>query len=76
MISTLFVYFLAVGDSVTEDEVVCEIETDKVAKHPRTRRMMCFCCLDSCVPSSRPQFRSLLQLLGSSRSCWCLMEGK
>lgn len=28
----LFVYVLAVGDSVTEDEVVCEIETDKVPK--------------------------------------------
>lgn len=31
------------GDSVAEDEVVCEIETDKVAKHPRIRRTVCFC---------------------------------
>lgn len=27
---TLFVSLLAVGDTVSEDEVVCEIETDKV----------------------------------------------
>lgn len=33
---TLFVSLVAVGDSVSEDEVVCEIETDKV------RHM--FCC--------------------------------
>lgn len=44
MNKTLFVYVLAVGDSVTEDEVVCEIETDKVAKHPRGRRTVCSCC--------------------------------
>ncbi len=30
---TLFCVFLAVGDTVSEDEVVCEIETDKVKKH-------------------------------------------
>lgn len=35
--STVFVYVLAVGDSVTEDEVVCEIETDKVANIPESR---------------------------------------
>lgn len=71
----LFVYLLAVGDSVTEDEVVCEIEPDKVPNILASRAQR-VSAGDSCVPSSRPQFRSLLQPLVSSRSCWCLTEGK
>lgn len=33
---TLFVSLLAVGDTVSEDEVVCEIETDKVRSFDET----------------------------------------
>lgn len=38
---TPFVYATAAGDAVSEDEVVCEIETDKVAERPRVTCTVC-----------------------------------
>lgn len=74
--------FPAVGDSVSEDEVVCEIETDKVWQRKRETvyfwrvgvllklRQISLSC------ASRPRCKSPLLQPVSSRSYWCLTEGR